>query len=353
MEDINIIIRSICQDLYENLRHNHSMFSSIKSRMYLSKLKLINLRTDYKYVEIIRDELGLLYKNYMVFCKKQEYDNNLKILKEVKNMYSKLCFELEQLIVGNGAAIAYSECKHLDDYIKKLNSTYGGQTEKYIKKLSKKRLGVQRKQIKNIYKDKSKIITEKKKAVTNILQDKLEKWNYRYKREKEIDIIYNSEDAEYTFIKMDGNTCLKKKKFKFKNNFSDIEKLQKSAIKKLKQLNFGMSVYEELKLKEICLKYVDPFVLTIFVEEGYLDYAKMYLRALNGESRIKKSQLPFRIKYKINENFSKGKLTPVRNEIIAIIADRNALTVAEIEKYINNNIRKISNIKILENKKIG
>lgn len=353
MEDINIIIRSVCQDLYENLRHNHSMFSNIKSGMYLSKLRMINIRTDYKHIEVIRDELGLLYKNYMVFCKKQEFDNNSKVLKEIKNMYSRMCFELEQLIVGNGASIAYSECKHLDYYIKKLDSTYGGQTEKYIKKLSKKRLGVQRKEIKNIYKDRSKIITEKKKAVINILKDKLEKWNYRYKREKEVDIIYNSENAEYIFSKLSGNTCLKKKKFRFKNNFSDIEKLQKNAIKKLKQLNFGMSVYEELKLKEDCLKYVDPFVLTILVEEGYLDYAKMYLRALNGESKVKKSQLPFRIRYKINEDFSKGSLTPVRNEIIAIIADRNALTVAEIKKYKSNNIRKMSNIKILENKKIS
>lgn len=353
MEDINIIIRSICQDLYENLRHNHSLFSSTKSRMYLTKLKLINDKTDYKYVEIIRDELGLLYKNYMVFCKKQEYDNNLKILNEVKKMYSKLCYELEQLFIGNGACISYSECKNLDNYIKKLDSTYGGQTEKYIRKLSKKRLGAQKKEIKDVYDDRSKIIAEKKKIVMSILKDKMEKWNYRYKREKEIDIIYNSENAEYLFIKMDGNTCLKRKKFKFRTNFSDIEKLQKSAIKKLKQLNFGISVYEELKLKEECLKYVDPFILTIFVEEGYLDYAKMYLRLLNGESKIKKSQLPFGIKYNINEDFSKGELTPVRNEIIAILADRNALNVAEIKKYTNNNIRKIKNIKILDNRKIG
>lgn len=353
MEDINIIIRSICQDLYENLRHNHSIFSSIKSQIYLSKLKIINIKNDYKYLEIIRDELGLLYKNYMVFCKKQEYDNNSKILKEIKKMYSKMCYELEQLIVGNSVEISYGECKYLDQYIKKLESTYGGQTQKYIKKLSKKRLGKERKEIKNICKDKSKIISEKKKAVSNILKNKLEKWNYRYKREKEIDIIYDSETAEYTFIKMSGDTILKKKKFRFKTNFSDIEKLQKSAIKKSKQLNFGISVYEELKLKESYLKYVDPFILTIFVEQGYLDYAKMYLRALNGDSKIKKSQLPFKIKYKINENFSQGKLTPVRNEIIAIIADRNSLTVAEIEKYINNNIRRINNIKILEKKRIG
>ena len=71
LEDINIIIRSICQDLYDNLRYNSSSFSRLKSKKYLKMLDSINKKYDYCYVEIIRDELGIVYKNYSVFCRKK------------------------------------------------------------------------------------------------------------------------------------------------------------------------------------------------------------------------------------------------------------------------------------------
>ena len=73
MEDINVIIRSICQDLYENLRYNNSIFTNYKSLKYLKKLRKINITTDYKYAENISDEIGILYKIYIVFCRKKEY----------------------------------------------------------------------------------------------------------------------------------------------------------------------------------------------------------------------------------------------------------------------------------------
>ena len=122
------------------------------------------------------------------------------------------------------------------------------------------------------------------------------------------------------------------KRYKFKSKFSDIEQLQKKAIKNLRQMNFGISIFEELNISEDCFKYIDPFALTIFIEEGNLDYAKLYLRQLNGESQSKKYKLPFKIIYNIDEDFQNGRLTPIRNEIIAIIAERNALFVAEIKK---------------------
>ena len=140
MEDINIIIRSICQDLYENLRHNNSIFSKLKSKRYLFKLKKINKKTEYNYAESIRDELGILYKNYMVFSKKEEYENNLKIVSDIKKMYIEVSYILEQSLMNNGPKSAYPEYKNLEIYIKELESTYGGQTEKYIKRLSKKKI---------------------------------------------------------------------------------------------------------------------------------------------------------------------------------------------------------------------
>ena len=249
MEDINIIIRSICQDLYENLRHNNSIFSKLKSKKYLFKLKNINKKTEYNYAEIIRDELGILYKNYMVFSKKEEYENNVKIISDIKKMYIEVSYILEQLLMHNGPKITYTEYKNLEIYIKELESTYGGQTEKYIKKLSKKRLGVQKKEIKKIYKDKSKIISEKKRNVIYILMNKLNEWNGKYKKESNIKIIYNSPKAEYTFIEKSNHSLIKKKKYRFKTKFSDIGQLQKNAIKNLKKMNFGISIYEEAKFR--------------------------------------------------------------------------------------------------------
>ena len=66
MEDIDVIIRVTCQELYDNLRKDHSIFSDLKSQRCLNKLNKINENNEYRCTEIIRDELGLVYKNYMV-----------------------------------------------------------------------------------------------------------------------------------------------------------------------------------------------------------------------------------------------------------------------------------------------
>ncbi|MBO5349114.1 MAG: hypothetical protein J6A89_04780 [Clostridia bacterium] len=332
MEDINIIIKSICQDLYENLKHNKSAFSKLKSKKYLLKLKKINKKTDYNYAEVIRDELGSIYKNYIVFSKKQDYEKNLKVLTNIKKMYIQLSYIIEQFLTGKDIKIGYSEYKNLEKYIKELESTYGGLTERYIKKLSKKRIGRQKKEIKKIYKDKSKITAEKKRNIISILTNKLNVWNCKYKKEPNVKIIYNSLKAEYIFIKENTNENNKIKKYKFKMNFSDIEQLQKNAIKNLKKMNFGISIYEELNADEECFKYTDPFIIMIFIKEGYLDYAKLYLRQVNGESKNKKYLLPFKIIYNIDSNLKNGILTPIRNEIMAIIAERSSLSVAELRK---------------------
>lgn len=331
MENIDVIIRNVCQELYDNLRHNNSIFSHIKSTRYIKKLEKINIRSDYKYSELIRDEIGLLYKNYMVFCKKEEYDSNINIIRKIYNMYVDLCMQIEEFLVGNESRANVSEYRKIEDYIRILDKTYGGQTHKYIKKLSKKKLGAQANQIKNVYKDKSKIISEKKKDVMNILQEKLDRWNGVTKKERNIEIVYNSENAEYIIVKLKNHSITGRKKLRFKPNFADIDALRQKALKNLKQLNFNIDIYKELNINKTMLKYADPFILSIFCSENYLDYAKIYLRQISGNTNIKKEQLPFKIKYKINKNYYTGKMTPVRNEIMAIIAERSSLTVAYLK----------------------
>lgn len=343
MEDIDVMIRTICQELYDNLRHNNSIFSGIKSRKYVKKLYKINKKNDYQYTELIRDEIGLLYKNYMVFCNRREYDNNIHCMNKIYRAYIDFCQQIENFLVGYESRTKVSEYKSLDAYIKNLDKTYGGQTQKYLHKLSKKRFGPQSKKIKNICKDKSKIISEKKREVKEILQHKLDIWNGKYKTDKDLYISYDSDSAEYTMLKIKDGKCIGRKKLKFKPNFSDIEVLQKNALKNLKQLNFNIDIYKELNLSKEKIKYVDPFIVAMLSSNGYLDYAKLYLRLVSGNSTLKKSQLPFEIKYNINKDFSKGILSPKRNEIIAIIAERSSLTVAyyNICKNINKKVKMI------------
>lgn len=333
MEDIDVIIRVTCQDLYNNLKNNHSIFSDFKSQFYINKLNKINEDNEYRCTEIIRDEIGLVYKNYMVFCREHEHDESIESLKKIYCMYTNLCVRQEQCLIANGDFNKYSEYKKIEEYIRNLESTYGGQTEKYLKKLSKKNLGQQKSLLKAVCKDKSKIMSEKKKYATHVLQEKLDNWNSRYNNEKFLNIVYNSEKAEYVICRMDGKERSYKKKFKFKTNFKDIEILQERALKKLRQLNFGIDVRRELNLNETNVKYIDPFILSVLCQENYLDYAKIYLRLATGNCNYKKVQLPFRIKYNINCDYKKGKMTPVRNEIMAIIAERSSLTVAYVKKY--------------------
>lgn len=333
MEDIDVIIRVICQELYDNLRNNHSAFSDFKSQRYLDKLNKINENNEYRCTEIIRDELGLVYKNYMVFCKKNDYGENANTMRKIYDMYVNLSIQQEQCLIGSGDFSKYSEYKNIEGYIKKLESTYGGQTEKYLKKLSNKNLGPQRMILKDLCKDKSKIISEKKRIATELLQDKLNNWNNRFKNEKSIKIVYNSESAEYILRRIERGECISKKKIKFKTDFDDIEVLQERAIKKLRQLNFGIDVKSELKLNKTNIQYIDPFIVMALCQENQLDYAKIYLRSVSGNSNYKKAQLPFTIKYNINVDYNKGRMTPVRNEIMAIIAERSSLTVATINNY--------------------
>ncbi len=336
MEDINVIIRVTCQELYDNLRNNHSIFSELKSKKYMNKLKKINENNEYRCTEIIRDEIGLIYKNYIVFCKRNEYDESINSLRNIYVMYANLCIQQEQCLIGNGNFNKYSEYKNIDGYINKLSSTYGGQTEKYLRKLSKKNLGPQKLVLKDLCKDKSKIISEKKSIAIQILKDKLNNWNNRYQNEKKIKIVYDSNRAEYILYKMNNDKCISKKRIKFKTNFDDIETLQDNALRKLRQLNFGIDVKRELKINNGALKYMDPFIVSILCQENYLDYAKIYLRCVSGNSNYKKAQLPFKIIYNIDKDYSKGKMTPVRNEIFAIIADRSNLTVGYLKDYKNN-----------------
>lgn len=48
-------------------------------------------------------------------------------------MYFEISYSIEQLLVNDGIKYTYKEYKNLDDYINRLKSSYGGQTEKYIK----------------------------------------------------------------------------------------------------------------------------------------------------------------------------------------------------------------------------
>ena len=56
-----------------------------------------------------------------------------------------------------------------------------------------------KKEIKRIYNDKSKIISEKKRNVIKILEEKLNAWNSKYVGKNNIKIEYNSKNAEYIF----------------------------------------------------------------------------------------------------------------------------------------------------------
>lgn len=333
MEDFDVIVRVTCQELYNNLKNNHSIFSDFKCKSNINKLNAINENNEYRCTEIIRDEIGLVYKNYMVFCREHKYDESIDSLKKIYNLYKNLCIRQEQCLICDGDYNKYSEYKKIEGYIKRLESTYGGQTEKYLKKLSQKKLGQQKYLLKALCKDKSKIISEKKKYAIDLLQEKLDNWNSRCSNEKFLDIVYSSERAEYVLFKMRGEELVSKKKIKFNTNFKDIETLQESALKKLRQLNFGIDVVKELNINKSNIKYVDPFIILAMCQENYLDYAKIYLRLATGNCNYKKSQLPFKIKYNINVDYKQGKMTPVRNEIMAIIAERTDLTVSYTKKY--------------------
>lgn len=195
----------------------------------------------------------------------------------------------------------------------------------------------------------------------------------------EIKIEYNSDRGSYLVSNYKNNNLTQVKEFKVQ----DIKKLgkkRKNVLNRLKHLNFGISIFDELEVNERDVYKINPDIVHIFLNEGKVDYAKMYIKEVLGGTTIHK---PFEIKYVLNKDLKQGvfsyeenknmkkmaRLDRIANELV-IVGKKKQKTIIKpkvtfarkIKQYINPNpvlepefafdnakIARIKNIKMKKN----
>lgn len=168
---------------------------------------------------------------------------------------------------------------------------------------------------------------------------KLESKRSFIKRKNEnIEIEYNSDRGSYMYKSIqDGKTVLSKEYTI--NNIKHLGSKRASAVRRLKQFNFGISFFDELGVDEKKFYKVNPDIIHILLNEGKVNQAKMYIKeVLTGEKMNK----PLKINYVLNRDLKKGKFSPEEN--------KNMKKMAKADR-ISNNLTIFSERKVKEIKK--
>lgn len=123
-------------------------------------------------------------------------------------------------------------------------------------------------------------------------------------------IKYNSNKGKYEISYYEHGRKTKTINYNIKN-ITNLAYKRQVILNELKRQNYGINVFKELKVDEEKIYKLNPDIIRIFLKEGKMDYAKMYIReVLDGNSIYK----PFKIKYELNRNLKTGKFTEIENK---------------------------------------
>ena len=124
-------------------------------------------------------------------------------------------------------------------------------------------------------------------------------------------IEYSSEKGTYEVrrIQKDGTELVKCYKMK---NIKNINRKRKIILEKLKRMNYGIDIFDELDVDESKSYRLNPDIIHILLREGKIDYAKMYIKdVLNDNSIMHK---PFEVKYELHRDLSRGAFSYEENK---------------------------------------
>ena len=126
----------------------------------------------------------------------------------------------------------------------------------------------------------------------------------------DIKIEYNSDRGSYLVSNYKNNNLTQVKEFKVK----DVKHLggkRKQVLDRLTHLNFGINIFDELGINERDFYKTNPDIIHILLNEGRVDYAKMYIKEVIDGTTIHK---PFEIKYVLNKDLKQGVFSPEENK---------------------------------------
>lgn len=154
----------------------------------------------------------------------------------------------------------------------------------------------------------------------------------------DLKIEYNSDRGSYLVSNYKNNNLMQVKEFKVQ----DIKHLggkRKQVLDRLTHLNFGINIFDELEVDERDFYKINPDIIHILLNEGKVDYAKMYIKEVLDGTTINK---PFKIKYVLNRNLKSGVFSPEENKNMKKMArlDRIANELVIVGKKKQKNIAK-------------
>lgn len=167
------------------------------------------------------------------------------------------------------------------------------------------------------------------------------------RKDENIEIEYNSDRGSYIYKSLQEDKVLSSKEYTI-NNIKHLGSKRIEAVKRLKQLNFGINVFEELGIDDRKFYKVNPDIIHILLNEGKINQAKIYIKEVLSGDKINN---PLKIKYVLNRDAKKGKFSSEENKNMKKMAKADRLAneliifsdrkVKEIKKPKESLIKKI------------
>ncbi|MBR4260774.1 MAG: hypothetical protein IKQ33_02325 [Clostridia bacterium] len=143
----------------------------------------------------------------------------------------------------------------------------------------------------------------------------------RNKNIKNTQIEYNSNRGSYMFNTIENGTVVNSKEYKI-NDIKHLGAKRAMVLKRLRHMNFGVNIFDELEIDERNFYKINPDIVNIFLNEGQISNAKMYIKEVVGGETIHK---PFEIRYVLNRNLNKGVFSPEENKNMKQMAKTDRL----------------------------
>ena len=138
----------------------------------------------------------------------------------------------------------------------------------------------------------------------------------------DLKIEYNSNRGSYKITRRQKDGTEKVKYYSIKN-IKNLERKRIRVMEELKQLNYGINVFDELDVDDRKIYKLNPDIIHILINEGKTDYAKMYIKdVLDGTTVVYK---PFEIKYELDRNVSRGVFSREENKNMKKMALHDAV----------------------------
>lgn len=271
---------------------------------------------------------------------------------ELRNVYIKL----QKSINSKIGLISAIKIKHYLKKIVRLNSkTKNENIQQLIKIVGKSRLAYKKHCNENNISD--PYVNKKFKETYIKLSKKLMKINTKKKNIKNnkqpiMHIEYNSDIGKYNVKYEQNGVIFDNKNYKIKN-VKYLQGKRNKVLSELTKFNYGISIFDELNIDEDKFYKVNPDIIHIFLSEGKIDYAKMYIKEVVGGEPLNKS---FKIKYVLNRNLKKGIFSVEENKNMKQMARRDRISNELIifsdkrkKKIKQPEMKVISKLEIIEN----